>query len=143
MGNRHMECNSNPTLKERYKDAKPYEDPSAEIHSRAIFDFNKMLRGGQMKPLDCYRWLDKKRQQQEDDFAKAHGFRMDFSFNYLYPEVIGPMPDTYEEWKEELKKYSPKNEGKNRQKYVEEYGEDRVKEVEEILTEMLGEEYKF
>ena len=137
-----MECNSDQTLKERYKDTKPYEDHSAEIHSRAIFDFNKMLRGGQMKPLDCYRWLDKKRQQQEDVFAKSHGFRMDFSFNYLYPEVIGPMPDTYEEWKEELKKYSPKYKG-IRQKLVEEYGEDKVKEAEERLTEMLGKEYKF
>ena len=142
MGNRHMECNSNQTLKERYKDAKSYEDPSAEIHCCAIFDFNKMLRGGQMKPLDCYRWLDKKRQQEEDAFTKVHGFIMDLSFSYLYPEIIGPMPDTYEEWKEELKKYSPKTKG-IRQKLVEEYGEDKVKEAEERLTEMLGKEYKF
>ena len=69
-------------------------------HSRAIFDFNKMLRGGKMKALDCYRWLENKQRQEETEFENKHGFHMDMSFKYLYPVVIGPMPDTYEEWKE-------------------------------------------
>lgn len=66
--------------------------------SRDIFHFNKMLHGGKMKPLDCYRWLEKRKELMEKEFKKEHGFYMNFSYNYLYPEIVVPLPDTYEEW---------------------------------------------
>jgi hypothetical protein len=77
-----------------------------EQNSRIIFDFNKMLQGGKMKLIDCYRWLDKKREEKESRFEKEHGFHMDMGFSYLYPEMIC-MPDTFDEWRSELKKFQP------------------------------------
>ena len=117
-------------------------------HSRAIFDFNKMLRDGKMTTLDCYRWLENKQRQEETEFEAKHGFHMDMSFSYLYPEFIGPMPDTYEEWKEKMMpnkdeiyidttKFPPRNE------LVEKYGEEKVSKAENKFTELIGKPFKF
>ena len=120
----------------------------ADRHSRAIFEFNKMLRDGKMTTLDCYRWLENKQRQEETEFENKHGFHMDMSFKYLYPEVIGPMPDTYEEWKEKMMpnkdgiyidttKFPPRNE------LVEKYGEEKVSKAEEEFTKLMGKPFKF
>lgn len=74
----------------------------AERYGRTIFDFNKTLRGGRVKPIDAYRWLQEKKQRDEAEFEREHGFRMNMDYLYIYPEVFGPMPDTFEEWKNQL-----------------------------------------
>lgn len=84
-------------LKEKYKNAKGYYDMSCEEINRAIFEFNKKLKNGE-RCDKAYTWLAEQRHKIENDFAERRGFRMDFSFNFLYPEIFGPMPDTYEEW---------------------------------------------
>lgn len=123
-------------------------DEPDDRHSRAIFDFNKMLRGGKMTTLDCYRWLENKQRQEETEFEIKHGFHMDMSFNYLYPEIIGPMPDTYEEWKEKIRPH--KNEAyidttkfPLRDELVEKYGEDEVNKAEKKFSELMGKPFKF
>ena len=117
-------------------------------HSRAIFDFNKMLRGGKMTTLDCYRWLENKQRQEETEFENKHGFHMDMSFSYLYPEFIGPMPDTYEEWKEKIRPhkdeaYIDTTKFPLRDELVEKYGEEKVSKVEEELAKLMGKPFKF
>ena len=119
-----------------------------DCHGRAIFDFNKMLRGGKMKTLDCYRWLENKQRQEEAEFENKHGFHMDMSFKYLYPEVIGPMPDTYEEWKEKIipnkdEVYIDTTKFPLRSVLVEKYGEEKVNKTEKKFSELMGKPFKF
>lgn len=131
------------TLKEKFKYAKAFAEAeeSAERHSRAIFEFNKMLRSGKSS-LECYQWLQMEQLKEESEFEKKHGFHMNMDFNYLYPEVIGPMPDTYEEWKEELKKYS-KDSSSLRDKLIKKYGEDKVLKLEEEISKHTNKKFTF
>ena len=86
-------------LKEKFKYAKAFAEAEerAERHGRTIFEFNKMLRSGKKTHLECYQWLQMEQSKEESEFEKKHGFHMSMDFSYLYPEIIGPLPDTYEE----------------------------------------------
>lgn len=130
-------------LKEKFKYAKAFAeaDESAERHSRTIFEFNKMLRSGKSS-LECYQWLQAEKDKEEYEWQKKHGFPMHLDFYYLYPEVIGPMPDTYEEWKEELKKYS-KDSSSLRDKLIKKYGEDKVLKLEEEISKHTNKKFTF
>ena len=131
------------TLKEKFKYAKAFAEAeeSAERHSRAIFEFNKMLRSGKSS-LECYQWLQMEQLKEESEFEKKHGFPMHLDFYYLYPEVIGPMSDTYEEWKEELKKYS-KDSPSFRDKLIKKHGEDKVLKLEEEISKHTNKKFTF
>lgn len=123
-------------------------DEPDDRYRRAIFDFNKMLRGGKMTTLDCYRWLENKQRQEETEFETKHGFHMDMSFKYLYPEFIGDMPDTYEDWKEKIRPhkdeaYIDTTKFPLRDELVEKYGEDEVNKVEKKFSELMGKPFKF
>ena len=109
-------------------------------YNRVIFDFNQMLHSGKMKPIDCYRWLEKKKNEKEDEFEKEHGFRMDFSFNYMYPEIMGlDEKYTYEEWlnlvkerTESFKDWIHKKNQELKENFAKEFGEEKLKELEEL-----------
>lgn len=109
-------------------------------HNRVIFDFNQMLHSGKMKSIDCYRWLEKKQKEEEDEFEKKHGFHIDLSFNYLYPEVMWLNEKyTYEEWlnsvKERTKSFKnwiDKKYQEWKENFAKEFGEEKLKELGEL-----------
>lgn len=132
-------------IKERFKNCKEFKSKSSEQIGRAIFEFNKKLRNGATAE-GAYFWLDCERHRIEQEFFEEHGFHMDFTFNFLYPEIIGYLPDTYEEWQAHLKKTSRLSEEgmgkllenykkKSRQELIDKYGEEKVRALEEALEE--------
>ena len=87
-------------LLEKYK--KEYHDDSSEQLDRAIYTYNKMIKNGK-SAMEAYSWLMVQKRNIEADFERRRGFHMDFSFSFLYPDMCGPIPDTYEEWVEKKK----------------------------------------
>ena len=137
-------------IKELYKNCKEFKSKSSEQISRAIFEFNKKLRNGATAE-EAYGWLNCERHRIEQEFFEDHGFHMDFTFNFLYPETIGYLPDTYEEWQDHLKKTSRLSEEgmdklfenykeKSRQELIDKYGEEKVQALEKALEEFAKNE---
>lgn len=132
-------------IKEHFKNCKEFKSKSSEQISRAIFEFNKKLRNGATAE-EAYFWLDCERHKIEQEFFEEHGFHMDFNFSFLYPEIIGYLPDTYEEWQDHLKKTSRLSEErmdkllenykkKSHQELIDKYGEEKVQALEDALEE--------
>lgn len=113
--------------------------------NRVIFDFNQMLHSGKMKPIDCYRWLEKKQKEEEDEFEKEHGFHIDLSLKYLYPEIMGlDEKYTYEEWlnsvkerRESFKDWIHKKNQEIKENFAKEFGEEKLKELEELVKNSM------
>ena len=82
-------------IEEMYKQAK---ERSEEI-SKALYEFNRMLQKREKSREECYMYLFERQTQIEDKYG------ISCSFNFLYPEWIFKVPDTYEEYKEQMNKF--------------------------------------
>lgn len=71
----------------------------SECISRALYEFNRMLQRGEKSREECYMYLFEK----EKEISEKYGFSCSFSF--LYPEWIFKVPDTYEEYKEQMNEF--------------------------------------
>ena len=81
---------------------KEYHDDSTEQLDRTIYTYNKMLKDGKSQG-EASAYLMTQKHNIEADFERRRGFHMDFSYSFLYPDMFGPIPDTYEEWVEKKK----------------------------------------
>lgn len=110
-------------------------DDSWEEVDHAIYEFNRKIKKDGWSSPQAYFWL----QMEYNRIYAKYG--IDCAFNFLYPEIIGPIPDTYEEWREELDKFKPNSKYEPtddfKQKLIERVGEDRAKK---ILKRCFGEE---
>jgi hypothetical protein len=50
--------------------------------------FNEMLHDGKYTPGEAYSYLRSEQYRLENEFYEKHGFHMDMSYNFLYPERI-------------------------------------------------------
>lgn len=57
-----------------------------------ILKFNEMLHDGKHTREECYDWLNEEKNKKENDFYNEHGFHMDMSYLFLYPEIMTGFP---------------------------------------------------
>ena len=76
----------------------------SECISRALYEFNRMLQREEKSREECYMYLFEK----EREINEKYGFS--FAFSFLYPEWIFKVPDTYEEYKEQMNKFKTDSE---------------------------------
>jgi hypothetical protein len=70
-------------------------DASDKI-GRTIFEFNRKLRNNSSRD-EAYAWLEKQKDEILSKYGLAH------SYSFLYPELLGDIPETYEEWRNQIK----------------------------------------
>lgn len=77
------------------------ENRSEEI-SRALYEFNRMLQKREKPREECYMYLF----EQERKINEKYG--LPCTFEFLYPEWIFDVEDTYEQHKQKMKEYRDK-----------------------------------
>lgn len=69
-------------------------EASDEIR-RTIFEFNRKLRNDSSRN-EAYAWLEEQKDKILSKYGLAH------SYSFLYPELLGDIPETYEEWRNQI-----------------------------------------
>ena len=64
-------------------------------------------------------------------------------FNYLYPEVFGPIPETFEKWKDDLVGKRLNGIPLKREELVEKYGEEEVAQMERWMSKTQNKKFSF
>lgn len=72
----------------------------SEAISRALYEFNRMLQRREKPREECYTYLF----EQEREINEQYG--LPCTFEFLYPEWIFEVEDTYELHKQKMKKWS-------------------------------------
>ena len=120
------------------------EDKEKELdYDHIIYKFNKMLQSGEFSRDECYAWLKSKKEEREAMFEKKHGFHLCMDFNYLYPEVFGPTPETFEKWKDDLVGKRLNGIPLKREELVEKYGEEEVAQMERWMSKTQNKKFSF
>ena len=110
------------TNEEMQKLIKQANERSEDI-SRALYEFNRMLQRKEKPREECYQFLYTKQKEIE----KKYG--IDCGFSFLYPEWIFKVEDTYEKYKEAMKKFTePYKESLGKCSTYPEYAE-KIKEI--------------
>ena len=73
-------------------------EKSEEI-SKTLYEFNRMLQRREKSREECYLFLIERQQIISEKYGEVS------SFNFLYPEWIFKVPDTYEEYKNMMKEF--------------------------------------
>ena len=120
------------------------EDKEKELdYDYIIYKFNKMLQSREFSRDECYAWLKSKKEEREAMFEKKLGFHLCMDFNYLYPEVFGPTPETFEKWKDDLVGKRLNGIPLKREELVEKYGEEEVVQLEDSISKTTNKKFSF
>ncbi len=74
------------------------KERSEEI-SKSLYEFNRMLQKREKSREECYMYLFERQAQIEDKYGVS------CRFSFLYPEWVFKVPDTYEEYKEQMNEF--------------------------------------
>ena len=81
---------------------KPYlssvSSEASDKIGRTIFEFNRMLRNDSTRD-GAYAWLEEQKDKILSKYGLAH------SYSFLYPELLGDIPETYEEWRNQIEEH--------------------------------------